>query len=183
MPAMKTGRLLTVGKKIKKVRTEKKMTHAALAEKTGLSVDYLKHVEAGKATPPVGTLLQISRAFEMDSGDLLKEEAVRIKDRIAAHTKRTADYAYTTLSPGAKNKHLKAFRVKIEAMKAHEGVSYKHEGEEFVYVLIGDIEVTVGKESHTLGSGDSLHFDSGIRHLVKNIGRNDAELIVVIYNP
>lgn len=182
MPAKRTGRLTTVGKKIKKARIEKKMTHGTLAGKTGLSIDYLKEVEAGKTTPPVGILLQISRAFEMDSGDLLKEEG-RMQDRIAAYTKRTADYAYTTLSPGAENKHLKAFRVKIEAMKAHEGVSYKHEGEEFVYVLSGDIEVTVGEKTHPLCPGDSLHFDSGIQHLVKNTGRADAELIVVIYNP
>jgi quercetin dioxygenase-like cupin family protein len=181
-PRKKTS-LVPVGKKIKKARLGKKMTYDALANDTGFSVDFLKMVEAGKTTPPVGTLLQISRALEIDSGDLLKEEEDRMQDRIKAYTKRTDSYAYTTLTPGAENKHLKAFRVKIDAMKDHEGVSYNHEGEEFVYVLNGQIEVVVGEHVNTLGPGNSLHFNSGIQHHLRNIGETDAEFIVVIYNP
>jgi quercetin dioxygenase-like cupin family protein len=106
-----------------------------------------------------------------------------MQDRIKAYTKRTASYAYTTLTPGAENKHLKAFRVKIDAMKDHDGVSYNHEGEEFVYVLEGTIEVVVGEHINTVAAGESLHFNSGIQHLLRNVGETDAELIVVIYNP
>lgn len=183
MSPRKKPSLVPVGKKIKKARLGKKMTYDALANDTGFSIEFLKMVEAGKTTPPVGTLLQISRALEIDSGDLLKEEEDRMHDRIKAYTKRTDSYAYTTLTPGAENKHLKAFRVKIDAMKNHEGVSYNHEGEEFVYVLNGDIEVVVGEHINTLGPGDSLHFNSGIQHHLRNIGETDAEFIVVIYNP
>ncbi|MBC2713607.1 MAG: helix-turn-helix transcriptional regulator [Desulfosarcina sp.] len=183
MPPRKTARFTPVGTKIKKARTGKKMTYDTLANETGFSIDFLKKVEAGKVTPPVGSLLQISRALEIDAGDLLREEEGRMQDRIKAYTKRTSNYAYTTLTPGAENKHLKAFRVKIDAMNAHEGVSYNHEGEEFVYVLDGTIEVVVGEHVNTLGPGDSLHFNSGIRHHLENIGKTDAELIVVIYNP
>jgi quercetin dioxygenase-like cupin family protein len=179
----KTDRLTPVGKKIKKARTDKKITFDTLANETGFSIDFLKKVEAGKITPPVGSLLQISRALEIDSGDLLKDEEDRMQDRIKAYTKRTASYAYTTLTPGAENKHLKAFRVKIDAMKDHEGVSYNHEGEEFVYVLDGTIEVVVGEHVNTVAAGESLHFNSGIQHLLRNVGDTDAELIVVIYNP
>jgi quercetin dioxygenase-like cupin family protein len=183
MPPKKTGRLTPVGKKIKKARTAKKMSFDALANETGFSIDFLKKVEAGKVTPPVGSLLQISRALEIDSGDLLREEEDRMHDRIRAYNKRTSNYAYTTLTPGAENKHLKAFRVKIDALKDHDGVSYNHEGEEFVYVLGGNIEVVVGEHVNRLGPGDSLHFNSGIQHLLRNTGQTDAELIVVIYNP
>jgi quercetin dioxygenase-like cupin family protein len=183
MPPRKSPRLTPVGKKIKKARTDKKMSYETLANDTGFSIDFLKKVEAGKVTPPVGSLLQISRALEIDSGDLLKEDEDRMQDRIKAYTKRTSSYAYTTLTPGAENKHLKAFRVKIDAMKTHEGVSYNHEGEEFVYVLDGTIEVVVGEHVNALGAGDSLHFNSGIQHHLKNTGETDAELIVVIYNP
>ena len=183
MPARKKALLTPVGKKIKKARLAKKMSFDTLANETGFSVDFIKQVEAGKITPPVGSLLQISRALEIDSGDLLKEDEGRMQDRIKAYTKRTDSYAYTTLTPGAENKHLKAFRVRIDAMKDHEGVSYNHAGEEFVYVLEGTIEVVVGEHVNTLGPGDSLHFNSGIQHHLRNTGDTDAELIVVIYNP
>ena len=183
MSTRKKPALTPVGKKIKKARLVNKMSYDTLANNTGFTVDFIKQVEAGKITPPVGSLLQISRALEIDSGDLLKEDLGRMQNRIKAYTRRTDSYAYTTLTPGAEKKHLKAFLVKINAMKDHEGVSYNHVGEEFVYVLHGAIEVIVGEHVNALGPGDSLHFNSGIQHLLRNMGNEDAELIVVIYDP
>jgi len=172
-----------VGKKIKQARTGKKFSFDRVANETGFSTEYLKEVEAGKAIPPVGALLQIARALEIDSGSLLKEPESKLESRIKAHTKRTDNYAYTTLTPGAENKHLKAFRVLVEAHQDHKGVDYHHEGEEFVYVLSGKIEVAVGEHVNTLEQGESLHFNSGIRHKLKSVSDETVELIVVIYTP
>ena len=183
MAKKKADALVPVGKKIKKERTRKKMSLDYVANETGFSIDYIKEIEAGKAMPPVGALLQIARALEIDSGSLLKEPESKLESRIKAHTKRTENYAYTTLTPGAENKHLKAFRVTIEAQQDHKGVDYHHEGEEFVYVISGRIEVSVGEHINTLETGESLHFNSGIRHQLKSISDETAELLVVIYSP
>lgn len=172
-----------VGKKIKKARTGKKISYSTLANETGFSVEYLKKIENGTETPPVGALLQISRALRLDSGFLLKDQESSLKSRVKAYTKRTANYAYTTLTPGAENNHLKAFKVTIEPMKDHAGVGYQHEGEEFVYVLTGEVEISVGDHVNKLKAGDSLHFNSAIRHNLKNPGKKTSELIVVIYGP
>ncbi len=172
-----------VSAKIKKARIQKNYSLDQVANETGFSIDYLKEIEAGKAIPPVGALLQISRALEIDSGALLRDEESKLEKRIKAQTKRTENYAYTTLTPGAENKHLKAFRVVIEAQQDHKGVGYHHEGEEFVYVLQGKIEVTVGEHNNSLAAGDCLHFNSGIRHKLKSISDQKAELLVVIYTP
>ncbi len=183
MPRKKRKKRVPVGQKIKKARTGKKMTLDRLANETGFSIDYLKEIESGKSIPPVGALLQISRALEIDSGALLKEPESRLESRIKALTKRTQNYAYTTLTPGAENKHLKAFLVTVKALQDHKGVGYHHEGEEFVYVLAGKIEVVVGEHINILDKGDSLHFNSGIRHQLRNISDEIAELLVVIYSP
>ncbi|MGD9139404.1 MAG: cupin domain-containing protein [Desulfobacterales bacterium] len=183
MPRRKKPIPVPVGKKIKKARTSNKFTLDHIANETGFSIDYLKEVESGKAIPPVGALLQIARALEIDSGALLKEPESKLQSRIKAHTKRTDNYAYTTLTPGAENKHLKAFRVLIEAQQDHKGVDYHHEGEEFVYVLSGKIEVVVGEHINTLEQGESLHFNSGIRHKLRSVSDETAELVVVIYSP
>lgn len=183
MARKKTETIVPVGKKIKKERLKKKMSLDLVANETGFSIDYLKKIESGKKIPPVGALLQIARALEIDSGFFLREQESSLRRRIKAYTKRTENYAYTTLTPGAENKHLKAFKVTIEAMQDHKGVGYQHEGEEFVYVLDGKIEVVVGDHINTLDSGDSLHFNSGIRHKLRNTGEAKAELIVVIYGP
>ena len=183
MPRKKAGALDSVGKKIKKVRLGKKVTFDSLANETGFSIDYLKQVEAGKKIPPVGALLQIARALQIDSGVLLKEQEAKLDSLVRAYTKRTENYAYTTLTPGAENKHLKAFRVSIDPLKEHKGVGYCHEGEEFVYVLNGKVEITVGDHVNKLRTNDSLHFNSGIKHQMRNTGKSQADLIVVIYAP
>jgi quercetin dioxygenase-like cupin family protein len=183
MPKKKIKKREAIGQKIKKVRTAKKLKLDQLANETGFSIDYLQDIESGEAIPPVGALLQISRALEIDSGALLKEPESRLQNRIKAHTKRTENYAYTTLTPGAENKHLKAFLVTIKPRQNHKGVGYHHEGEEFVYVLGGKIEVTVGEHVNVLETADSLHFNSGIHHQLKSISDETAELLVVIFSP
>jgi quercetin dioxygenase-like cupin family protein len=183
MARKKAGTIELVGKQIKKVREQKKLTLDWMANETGYSIDYLKKIEAGKEIPPVGTLLTISRALDLESGFFLREQEANLSQRIKAYTKRTENYAYKTLTPGAENKHLKAFRVTVDAMKDHTGVGYLHEGEEFVYVLSGKIEVTVGDHVNKLATGESLHFNSGVRHKMRNIGKQKTELLVVIYGP
>lgn len=174
---------LSVGKKIKAARAAKDMSSERLANETGFAVEYLKDVEEGKITPPVGALLQIAKALQMDSGSLLKEQGASFKDRVTAYTKRTDNYAYQTLTPGAENKHLKAFRVTIDPKQEHKGVGYQHEGEEFDYVLKGKVQVIVGDHVNTLEAGEFLSFNSAIKHQLKNVGNDTAELIVVIYSP
>ncbi|NJL58956.1 MAG: helix-turn-helix domain-containing protein [Desulfobacteraceae bacterium] len=169
--------------KIKAARAMKDMSLDRIANETGFAVDYLKDVEEGKTTPPVGALLQIAKALQMDSGSLLKEQEASFKDRVTAYTKRTDNYAYETLTPGAENKHLKAFRITIDPKQEHKGVGYQHEGEEFDYVLKGKVQVIVGDHVNTLEAGGYLHFNSAIKHQLKNVGKEAAELIVVIYSP
>ena len=179
-----TGKnMVSTGKKIKKARLDKKITLDVIANETGFDKAFIKKVESGEQIPSVGTLLQISRALGIDSSFFLKEQESTAEERAKAYTKRTDNYAYTPLTPGAENKHLKAFRIVVEARQAHDGVGFLHEGEEFVYVLKGNVEIQVGDNINTLGPGDSLHFNSGIKHDLKNIGTEDAELIVVVYSP
>ncbi len=183
MATKKQGKLLPIGKKIRKVRLEKKRTLDFIANETGFSKEFIKNVESGEQIPPVGALLQLSRALGLDSSFFLKEQEDAAEERSQAFTKRTDNYAYTPLTPGAENKHLKAFRITVEAKQAHKGVGFQHEGEEFVYVLSGNVEITVGENVNPLGPGDSLHFNSGIKHDLINVGEVDAELIVVVYSP
>ena len=73
----------------------------------------------------------------------------------------------------------------VEAVENDIGwiFGYQHKGEEFVYVLEGDVEITVGDHINSLGPHQSLHFNSGIRHKLKSISDEKAALLVVIYSP
>ncbi len=183
MPRKNSDEIISVGEKIKKARMNKAVSLDFVANETGFSTEYLERLESGNTMPPVGTILQIARALDIDSAILLKEQESEVSNRISASTKRTDNYAYKTLTPGAERKHLKAFQVTIDPLQDHSGVGYQHEGEEFVYVLSGKIEVLVGDNKNILDEGDSLHFNSGIRHNLRNLGEKKAILIVVLYVP
>ncbi len=175
--------MTSIGKRIKRTRLDKKISLDAMANETGLSKASIMKIESGEKRPSVGNLLQISRALHIDSSFLLKEPDEAVEERSKAYTKRTDHYAYTSLTPHAENKHLKAFRIVVEAQKSHDGVGFQHDGEEFAYVLKGKVEIQVGENVNVLKKGDALHFNSGIKHDLRNIGKTDAELIVVVYAP
>ncbi len=171
-----------VGAKIKRQRARLKLSLDQVANDTGCSKTYLQKIERGEEIPPVGVLLQLSRALSLDSSDLLKDPQ-KVHKRIEAFKTRTQNYAYTTLTPGAQHKHLKAFRVRVPAMQDHEGVGYLHEGEEFVFVLSGEVDIRVGDQLNHVRAGESLHFNSGVQHHLRNTGRQEADLLVVVYAP
>ena len=58
-----------------------------------------------------------------------------------------------------------------------------HEGEEFIYVLEGKIQVSYGSEIYILSSGDSIYYDSTNPHEVRAVGENNARILAVIYTP
>jgi len=172
------------GAKIRQLREAKKISFEELAGKTGFSQRYLKEIENGEAIPPVSAVIQIAKALSIDSGSFLSaDEETSRKRRTESFYKRTQAYAYKTLTPEAEQKHMKAFLVTIDPRQDHRMVQYQHQGEEFVYVLKGQVEVMVGGHQSILKKGETLHFDSGITHKLRNLGDQDAKLLVVIYTP
>lgn len=170
---------------MRQLRQLRKLTFETLANKTGLSNRYLKEIEEGKIIPPVSAVIQISKALSIDSGSFLsaEEQEALVRKRKEGFYKRTQSYSYKTLTPEAETKHMKAFLVTIDPKQDHRMVEYRHEGEEFIYVLRGDVEVRVGENKNLLKKGETLHFDSGIPHKLHNLGDEEAKLLVVLYTP
>ena len=71
----------------------------------------------------------------------------------------------------------------LDPKKEHEMVAYKHEGEEFMYVIEGRVEVKVGEDVRELRKGATLHFDSGMAHHLRNLSQKASKMIVVVYTP
>ena len=183
----KETNLKPVGQRLAQQRKKKKMSYEELSEKTGLKVEHLNNIESGKDFAPVGDILKISRALTIDPNILLKQgndiQKEQKKKRVKDFEKRAESYNYTVLTPDSKSKHLRAFRVTIPTGLEHPKVSYQHEGEELVYVLKGEVEITVGQKKNHLKKDETFHFNSGIKHSLKNPGETEAILIVIIYSP
>ncbi|AIT23334.1 cupin domain protein [Burkholderia thailandensis E254] len=64
-------------------------------------------------------------------------------------------------------------------MEGYSSEWVAHAGDEFVFVLSGQVRYTVGKQDYPLGPGDSLHFNAHERHRVVNVGSEPVELIAV----
>jgi quercetin dioxygenase-like cupin family protein len=173
------------GARMKRLRQGLALSLETLATDTGCSVERLGRIERDEILPTVSEVIRISKALSVDPGSFLSagdEEAAQ-KRKIESYRKRTEAYSYTPLTPGAKTKHMKAFLVTIDPYSDHQMVEYQHEGEEFIYVLKGTLEIRVGEHLQSLGEGESIHFNSAIRHQLRNVSELPMELIVVVYTP
>ena len=173
------------GAKVKKLRENNNLTIEALALATGQSPDFIEKVERDEITPSVSFLLRFANALKVNPGTFLsREEKTMIRNqRTREFIKRTQNYSYRTLSPGAENDHLRAFMITIEPKQAHKPVAYKHDGEEFIFVMEGDLRLTLGSKAHHLKTGESIHFNSGTPHKLKSTSNETTRCLVVLYTP
>jgi len=172
----------TIGSRIKLARNEKGLSVQTLADKAGCAEEYLEWIEMDQVEPPVALLLRLASAMKLDSGAFLKKDETK-EQRIEETTKRTESYSYKTLTPHEADTHLMAFSVAIPPQTAHEGVGYSHAGEELVYVISGEVDLTVGEEKTRLTEKEALRFNSDLDHHLSNPGDKEAELLVILYLP
>jgi electron transfer flavoprotein alpha subunit/transcriptional regulator with XRE-family HTH domain len=173
------------GAKIGALREAHDWSREALAQATGRSPEFIAQVENNEVVPSVSFLLRLARALKVDPGTFLREEEkTMIRDqRAAAFIRRTQNYSYETLTPGAESQHLRAFMITIDPRQAHKPVAYKHEGEEFILVMEGELELTLGGRTYHLKPGESSHFNSEIPHKLKNLSDEPTRCVVVLYTP
>jgi electron transfer flavoprotein alpha subunit len=171
------------GARLQKLREGRGWSVEALAEATGQTPDFIAQAEAGAVSPPVSFLLRLSGALGVDPGTFLrKEEQSAIRDRrLESYVRRTQNYSYQTLTEGGPHDHLRAFLVTIEPHQAHQPVEYKHEGEEFIYVIAGDLELSLGGKALVLKTGEHTHFNSYLPHKLKSLSGEPTRCLVVLY--
>ncbi len=180
-----------VGEKIKKYRESMNMSLADLSEKTGFSPAFLSQLENHLISPPLGALMKIARAIGIEIGKLFNQKGtapftiVRKDERVA--TSRVASkegvrygYSYESLAPDKINRKMEPFLVTLEPA-SKKGVPYNHDGEEFLFVLEGRVEIQLGEHMDILEAGDSIYYDSNIDHRVSCADDRPAKIIAVIY--
>jgi transcriptional regulator with XRE-family HTH domain len=185
---------LNLGQKIKTLRQRKGLSLQQIAEKTNLSEPLLSQIEGEVVAPPVATLLKISKALNVNIGYFFQEEesgkravVVRKNERKQIFRRIHEDpskigYYYESLAYPKADKHMEPFQVKFEVKKKEDLIFFNHKGEEFLFVLEGQLEFNYENEIFTLEPGDSLYFDSGFPHAFRALGRKNALAIDVIYN-
>jgi len=173
------------GAKLRHLREKEGWSLEELADHVSLKPAYLAQLEQDEVLPSVAEILTLARTLSVEPAAFMGGEEGRrsAEKRRVAREKRTRDYAYQLLSPDEPERHLMAFQVTIDPKSEHRKVGYRHEGEEFIYVLGGRLQITVGRKTTRLQAGGSIHFDSGQQHRLRNPGREPTRLLVVIYHP
>ncbi|MDF0528952.1 XRE family transcriptional regulator [Tsukamurella sp. 8F] len=167
-----------IGRRVGRHRRDRGWTLAALADKIGLSAPQLSRIESGARQPSVGTLIEIAHAFGVSLSQLVDEQysapyhLIRSANRIE---RPSANGSLASLSgdfPGLQAVHL-------AVPPSSEAPAARHGGEEWLYVLAGDVEVRIGEADETLAAGDAIHFPSNATHSVRTVGEIAAELLIV----
>jgi [acyl-carrier-protein] S-malonyltransferase len=189
--AEQAGEPTSIGQRVRWVREEKGMTTEDVGQRTGLSPKYLDQIEADKLSPPLGVLIKIAKALDMKLGRFISAGEVKPFTVVRKHERRIVSrytsaqgdqygYTYESLSPDKKDRHMEPFMVTLMPSKARKELS-THEGQEFIYVLEGAMEVTLEDFTDVLYPGDSIYYDSTIPHLVRCHGNKETVILAVLY--
>lgn len=183
-----------VSRRIDYFMKQRDMEMEKLAELTGLDLEFLTDMMEKDVYPPLGPLMKIARALGVRLGTFLDDQEstdpyiVRQKNRetefnVLGGKKKPTALKFYALGKGKTDRHMEPFFVEILPESAKEKTLSSHEGEEFIIVVSGKIEVIYGKKTHILGPGDSIYYNSVVPHYVSCSGTEKAEIHAVIYIP
>jgi transcriptional regulator with XRE-family HTH domain len=175
-----------LGEKIRKIRVDRNMSLRELAEKTGLTPSFLSQVERDLTEPSITSLRKISAALDVPIFYFLLESSemspVVRKDERKVLKLPQSNLAYELLSPDLE-KSLEVMIGRLEPGAQSCDVPLSHPGEEFIVILEGTMEITVGSDTYILEKGDSIYYHSAIPHILKNVGKKQLVFLSVITPP
>jgi transcriptional regulator with XRE-family HTH domain len=183
--------LVKVGERVKRVRESRGLSLEDISLRTDIDVSMLKQIEEGAFAPPLGTVIKLAKALEMKIGyfisgeddrayTIVRRDDRRVVSRYDSKRAKYYGYEYESLAPHKKDRHMEPFLVTLEPAETEEERS-AHDGQEFIFVLEGNMEVRLGEEIHILEPGDTIYYDSTIPHLVKCHGKKTTKILAVLY--
>lgn len=183
-----------VNKRIKAYMEKRSMDIQGLAGATGLEPGFIDTMLKEDVYPPLGPLMKIARALGVRLGTFLDDQESS-DPYIVRKVERDSEFSvlggkdkapalnFYALGKGKTDRHMEPFFVEILPESASDKTLSSHEGEEFIAVISGSIEVIYGNETHVLNAGDSVYYNSIVPHYVSCVGKEKAEIHAVIYIP
>lgn len=176
-----------LGARLRRLRKERDLSLAEVADGTGISASFLSMVEKGQSDITVSRLMRLVHWFGVSVADLVQEpdhSPVRVVRADQRRSVRLADERISIQMLAPDGKH--AMMPVINVYEAGGGMAdaARHEGEEFVHVLEGAVELTVGDdEPIVLRAGDSAYYRADVPHAFRNAGPGDARFLGITTPP
>lgn len=193
--------LAIIGQIIRQLREENGITPEELSERAGIGIDKLAKIENNQATPSLGMLIRISRALGAKLGTLWggkgeedRAAAVVRRGEVETHpafvgneAERSGHLAFYALAQEKTDRHMEPLIVDVlpgeTGSKTESKLRSEHSGEEFLYVLAGEVTLCYGDEIHRLGTGDSIYYNSVVPHSLVNESDAPARVLAMLYTP
>ena len=186
-----------VGHKIKGLRETKNISIEEVSERSGLSVEQIVSIENEEHLPSLGPLIKIARALGVRLGTFLDDNdalgpvvcraAERERDSSISFSNGMADarkhMEYHSLAKQKSGRHMEPFIIDIQPSEERDFKLSAHEGEEFIFVMEGEVEIEYGKETYTLKTGDSIYYDSIVMHHVHGVPGKSSKILALVYIP
>lgn len=182
-----------VGEKIKSLRENKSMSLEELARLSGVGVGQLERIENHVDLPSLAPLIKIARVLGVNLGTLIDEpdengpvicrhgeesEGISFSNNAILSRKHME---YHSLSRSKAGRHMEPFFIDVHPTDDNEFVLSTHEGEEFILVMEGQVEISYGKHTYLLEAGDSIYYDSLVPHHVHGYRGQAARILAVIH--
>ena len=173
-----------VGKKLKSIRLKSDMTIQELASKSKVSSNMISRVERGLTIPSVEILMKLAAVFDKSINYFVEEVSTTHEIVFSSPGQRD-----TTVYDDEKNMHTESF---TSGLRDPQFMSFlctvptggtsgqkhmHHPGDELIFLVEGQLKVTIAGEVYALKAGDSLSFKSHLPHRWDNIGDGDARII------
>lgn len=183
-----------IGKKIKELRTAKGISLTELSVKSGVQLATLSRIENQKMTGTLESHIEIAKALGVSLPELYEnikstkagaeKPEVRGAQEASADVFRYSDKSsYEILTNNVLNKKMMPILLKIEPSGQTNTEQGKAGSEKFIFVLEGHIKVSVGKDTYTLGPGNTLYFDSSLPHVFANESAQQAAKVLCVATP
>ncbi len=183
-----------IGNKIKKFREMEEISREDLASRSGLDLDFVQGLEEEDIYPSLGPLLKIARALGTRLGTFMDDTItqdpliVRLEEReeelsMLKGSEKPVALKFYSLGKGKNDRHMEPFFVRITPEPEEDKKLSSHEGEEFIVVVSGEVEIIYGQEKYSLKVGDSIYYNSVVPHNVSCKGDSPAEIYAVLYFP
>jgi transcriptional regulator with XRE-family HTH domain len=178
-----------IGKNLKILRQGLALSQKSLAAASGLSPTLISRIESGLVMPSIATLQEIADSLKTDIAYFFKGEGAggyvitRKGSRKTSYGKRGSKgkvtYGLELLAEGMENPFMEPCIVTEYAKPRDEFQLAKHDGQEFIYVLEGKLELSLGEKKFTLNEGDAAYFLGEIPHGGRSFGKRTSRTLNV----
>lgn len=173
-----------IGLHIRKIRLKQKRTQQEIADYCGFTKSHLSKIEKGKVMPSIGVLAKIANSLNTKVAILLDEEkhediVLNEKEEVESQMIKTSKgYSVFPFAAGHEEKVMQPFYF-VSHKKDHQLHKTTHEGEEFMYILEGEMTLIIGKKEYHLSEGDGFYFDARLEHQTVPLTENLRVLDII----